>query len=111
MDSVFTCVENSFEVTPQVKECYNQHGYVIVRSLLSLDELDKLKKTLENDSEVLKHSFGRDDGSGRISRMALWNHPGKDITGMVARAEKVAGTVEKVGDSRERERDIILMCS
>jgi hypothetical protein len=66
--------------------------------LLSSDELDKLKKTLENDSEVLKHSFGRDDGSGRISRMALWNHPGKDITGMVARAEKVAGTVEKLLD-------------
>lgn len=28
--------------------------------------------------------------------MALWKHPGKDISGMIARSEKVAGTMEKV---------------
>ena len=28
--------------------------------------------------------------------MALWAHPGKDITGVIARAEKFAGTFEKV---------------
>ena len=26
----------------------------------------------------------------------LWNHPGNDITGLIARAEKVAGTAEQV---------------
>ncbi len=26
--------------------------------------------------------------------MALWKHPGSDITGMIARAQKVAGTFE-----------------
>ena len=30
-ECVFTCEHNGFEVTPQVKECYNQHGYIIVR--------------------------------------------------------------------------------
>lgn len=28
--------------------------------------------------------------------MSVWSHPGKDITGMVARADKVAGTIEEV---------------
>ncbi len=38
------------------------------------------------------------DGSpeGRASRLSLWSHPGNDVTGMVARAEKVAGTSREV---------------
>ena len=28
-------------------------------------------------------------------KMALWVHPGKDITGVIARAEKFAGTLRK----------------
>ena len=46
----------------------------------------------------MKHSYGVDDGSGRISRLCLWNHPGNDVTGMVGRCEKVAGTMEQVYD-------------
>lgn len=29
----------------------------------------------------------------------LWGHPGNDVTGMMARSEKVAGTCEKVNVS------------
>ena len=29
-------------------------------------------------------------------KMALWKHPGNDITGMIARAQKVAGTFEQL---------------
>ena len=36
------------------------------------------------------------DGTGTGSRLALWNQPGSDITGMVARVEKVAKTCEQV---------------
>lgn len=36
------------------------------------------------------------DGTGRECRMALWSHPGSDVTGMVARCEKVSETSEKV---------------
>ncbi len=28
--------------------------------------------------------------------MALWKHPGSDITGIIARAQKVAGTIEEL---------------
>ena len=64
------------------------------RSLLSGEELKKLKQFLEEDGEIMKHSYGRDDGHGRSSRMCLWNHPGEDITGMVGRCEKVVTTME-----------------
>ena len=36
------------------------------------------------------------DGEGHAARQVLWSHPGNDVTGMVARSEKVAGICEKV---------------
>ena len=66
------------------------------RSLLSGEELSRLRSSLEGDSGILKHSYGVNDEHGRSSRMYLWNHPGNDITGMVGRCEKVAGTMEHV---------------
>ncbi|XP_003385392.2 PREDICTED: uncharacterized protein LOC100635181 [Amphimedon queenslandica] len=94
--NMFSCSDNKFEVTSQVQESFEEQGYVIVKSLLSEAELRKLQASLESDSELLKHSYARADGSGRVSRMALWKHPGKDISGMIARSEKVAGTMEKL---------------
>ena len=44
----------------------------------------------------MKYKYPRDDGHGRLSWMCLWNQPGKDITGMVGRSEKVAGTMEEL---------------
>ena len=35
------------------------------------------------------------DGSGRAARLVLWNQPGTDITGMVARCEKMVNTCEQ----------------
>ena len=45
---------------------------------------------------VCKVIYTRDDGKGGNIRVALWNQPGNDVTGMVARSQKVAGTFEKV---------------
>ena len=38
------------------------------------------------------------DGSkeGRASRLSLWSHPGNDVTGMIARSQKAAGTCQEV---------------
>ncbi|KAK0042336.1 ectoine dioxygenase [Biomphalaria pfeifferi] len=70
---------DKFEVTNQVKNDFDEAGYIIVRGLLDTEELLKI-----NDSE------------GRKSRLCLWSHPGNDVTGMVGRCEKVAGTSEKL---------------
>ena len=70
-------------------------GYLF-RSLLGADELSCLRKYLEREEGVLQHSYTRDDGHGRQSRMCLWNHPGEDLTGMVGRCQKVAGTMQQL---------------
>ena len=66
------------------------------RNLLSPEEVSKLKCALENKDGVMSHVYSRDDGSGRRSKTVLWNHPGNDLTGVIARSEKLAGTFEKV---------------
>ncbi|XP_013395022.1 phytanoyl-CoA dioxygenase-like isoform X2 [Lingula anatina] len=60
--------------------------------------MGKILTAFENDAGVAKYSFGRDDGHGRKSKYYAWNQPGNDITGMVARSEKVAGTFEQLLD-------------
>lgn len=43
----------------------------------------------------IKHKVGI-LGAGRRTRLALWDDPADDVTGVIARSEKVAGTFQKV---------------
>lgn len=63
---------------------------------MSKEEIEKLGTVLEEDGGIRDNAILLDDGHGRNSRLSVWSHPGKDITGMVARADKVAGTIEEV---------------
>lgn len=85
-----------FQPSDKMKEDFEEHGYIMVRGLLDKDELEKVKVALEDNDAIRKHAFGVADGKGRESMMALWNHPGSDVTGMVGRCEKVVNTCEKL---------------
>lgn len=77
---------------PELKKAWEQDGYIIVKGLLQSDELKRLDSALHADGESIeKYAYGRDDGMGRRTRLCLWNHPGKDVTGMIARVPKVSG--------------------
>ena len=100
------------EVTPQIQQQFERDGYVIIkwafnllcrkrhifpcRSLLQTPELEKLKSCLESENGILQYSYSRDDGHGKKNKVCLWNHPGEDLTGMVGRCRKVAGTMEQL---------------
>ena len=58
--------------------------------------MTKLKQSLETDGGILKYSYEVANGQGRNSRASIWNHPGDDVTGMLARSEKVVTTSEEV---------------
>ena len=68
----------------------------INRSLLSSEEIDKLHVSLKSDGGIIDNSFVVNDGQGRNSHLSIWSHPGDDITGMIARCEKVVTTTEEV---------------
>ncbi|XP_064618754.1 L-proline trans-4-hydroxylase-like isoform X2 [Lineus longissimus] len=92
----FEAKDGDFVVTPDVQKAFDEYGYIVVRGLLEPEELSVLKTAIEKDAATQDKSYGRDDGAGRKTRVSLWNHPGDDVTGVVARAEKVAGTFEKL---------------
>lgn len=66
------------------------------RSLLNNEELTKLQKAVEHNNGILKHHFNVGDGDGRNLGHVMWSHPGNDITGMIAKSEKVGGFMGKV---------------
>ena len=77
--------DTNFYVTPVVKQFFDNHGYVLVRNLLSNEETERLKDYMESNPQLKEKSYGRLDGQGLESRLALWNVAGDDVSGMVSR--------------------------
>ena len=54
-DSVFELSDNGeFYVTPEVKDSFDRHGFIIVRNLLNVEEVSKLRSYFENCQDFLK---------------------------------------------------------
>ncbi|XP_064616424.1 L-proline trans-4-hydroxylase-like [Liolophura sinensis] len=87
---------DNFRFTPEMKEAFDECGYILIRGVLSTSEVNKVKYAVENCDEIQKNAFVVGDDEGGKSRLCIWSHPGNDITGMVARCEKVAGVSEKL---------------
>jgi len=86
--------ENDFFVNTKVKAIFDEHGYIIVRDLLTQKEVSKLKEYAENDSDINKYAYEVEDGKGGKSRLCIWNHPGNDISGKIIRCQKISGTAQ-----------------
>ncbi|KAL3870823.1 hypothetical protein ACJMK2_038860 [Sinanodonta woodiana] len=87
---------DSFDVTPEVQSAFDHNGFIIVRKLFDCDEIDKIKKALEEYGLVENYSYGIRDRQGKEPRLLVWSFPGEDVTGMVSRCEKVVNTCEKL---------------
>lgn len=94
----FTYTPGHFRVTPEMKRAFDKDGAVFVRKLLSNAEVIKVMEALQNNQSVTGRAWDLADGTGTASRLVIWNNPGHDITGMVARARKVAQTCEDLMD-------------
>jgi len=73
---------------------YERDGYVIVRGMFDSEEIDLLHKTALSDRVLNQKSFGRADGEGGTVRLSLWNHPGDNVYGMVARSSRLVDSME-----------------
>ncbi|ROT75521.1 putative hydroxyacid oxidase 2-like [Penaeus vannamei] len=87
-DSEFFYDPATWSVNKQMVEAYEKNGYVLVRNMLSEAEIQKLRTAVESSKGIQRHAYGRSDGD-RKSRMCVWNHPGDDITGVLARSPRV----------------------
>ncbi|MGH7214081.1 MAG: phytanoyl-CoA dioxygenase family protein, partial [Tepidisphaeraceae bacterium] len=75
---------------------FKEDGYLIIKSLFDNEEMDLLLKTARSDHNMLDHGVGVQDAAGKQSKLSLWNHPGNDIYGMIARCNRVVGGVEQL---------------
>jgi ectoine hydroxylase len=73
---------------------YHHQGSVLVRSMLNGRETDLLRRAAKEDKALDDHGYGRADGEGGIVRLALWNHPGDSIYGMIARCRSLVDSCE-----------------
>lgn len=85
----------AFKITDEMKKDFDEDGFLLVRGLLTDEEVKHIEKGLTVGA-FAQHTYGVADGDGREAHMILWNHPGVDVTGMVGRCEKVAGSCEQL---------------
>lgn len=75
---------------------YTREGCLMQRGLFAEDEVGLVLEAAEKDVSLRQHAFGRDDGEGGNVRLALWNHPGDDVYGAVARSARVVERAEQL---------------
>ncbi|XP_060067966.1 L-proline trans-4-hydroxylase-like [Ylistrum balloti] len=94
LSGVYKYASEEFRVTDDMKKCFDDLGYILVRGLFDSHEMAKVRKVFEETNLIKEHGWGVNDGSGKITKLVVWNSPGNDISGMMARCEKVVNTSE-----------------
>lgn len=84
---------DDYEVTKEMVDDFNKLGYILIRSLLDKEEVGMIIKSITESDAFIKETFSIEKGERKTNR-SIWNHPGNDITGIVARSEKVVNTCE-----------------
>ena len=79
----------------QVKQ-FHQDGFLIVEKLLDSKEISLLAEAARADAAMQDAAMDVRDTRGRKTNLSLWNHPGDDIYGMIARSERVVNAVEQL---------------
>ena len=81
-------------LTPEQLASFERDGYIIVKSLFDAEEVDLLRRAMEDDPEIGRHALNRADGAGGATRISLWNRPGDSVYGLAARSARMVDTFE-----------------
>ena len=69
---------------------------MIKRGLFTADEVALCNRVIATDPAIQGSRLKLADAAGGSTELALWNHPGDDVFGMIARCARVAGGAEKL---------------
>jgi ectoine hydroxylase len=81
-------------MTAPDKQSFDRDGFVIKRGFFSSDEIGAVINAFHVDQSIHKRAHGVDDGQGGATEIALWNEPGEDSFGALARSERLVRSVE-----------------
>ena len=77
---------------------FHRDGYVLVPGLFDREEAALLLATAQEDRRLAEHAMGWPDDDGGLSKITLWNDPGDDVYGMVARSARIVDSMERLLD-------------
>jgi len=75
---------------------FHDDGYLFVEGFLDDEETRLLQQACRQDAVLQQNAMRVMDASGRKTNLSLWNHPGNDIYGMIARCERMVNSVEQL---------------
>ena len=75
---------------------FHQDSYLIVENFMDAEEIQLLQRAAKQDYVLMQNAHDVKDAQGRNSKLSLWDHPGDDIYGMIARSHKVVDRVEQL---------------
>jgi len=87
-----------FSITQDHVDQFHHDGYLYVPDLFSAEEMDLVIQASTAGNVLEDHALEREDDSGKISKLTVWNHPGDDIFGRIARCDRIVNTMERVLD-------------
>jgi hypothetical protein len=73
---------------------FHRDGYLIV--LLDAEEAKLLETAARADQRMQEAAMRVADRTGRATQLSLWNHPGDDIYGAIARSRRVVDAMEEL---------------
>jgi ectoine hydroxylase-related dioxygenase (phytanoyl-CoA dioxygenase family) len=77
---------------------FHRDGYLLVPGFLDAAETANLLEAARKDEKLQKSGMDVKDSQGRRTNLSLWNHPGNDIYGAIARCARVVNSVEQLLD-------------
>lgn len=80
-------------LTPEDVAAYRRDGSVIVKDVFSPDEIGAMIAAVEQGERVAGTTRDRDDGDGRITRLAIWNELGDDVWSAVSTSPRIVNNV------------------
>ena len=77
-------------------EQFNEDGYLFLEGFLDSEETSLLQEACRKDATLQSHAMAVRDAAGRKTNLSLWNHPGDDLYGTIARSERVVDATEQL---------------
>ena len=81
-------------ITAADAAAFARDGFVIKRGYFAADEVALMRAMIETDPAIQRNVLKIADSEGGATALALWNHPGNDVFGAVARSMRLAGGAE-----------------
>ena len=80
-------------LTSEDVAAYQRDGSVIIKDVFSLGEVAAMISAVEKGDRVAETTRDRDDGGGRLTRLAIWHELGEDLWSAVSTSPRIVNNV------------------